>query len=154
MLRARGDVPTVTDCYLALGIIDEKNFLGGRMELDAKAAILALEQVAIKIGLEGPNRALETAEAAIRVATAKMATEINKLLAQEGVDQKKGVFTVAYGGAGATHANMLADEALLTSVLVPTAPGTFCALGAVLADVRRDFVANTRCVINDEARKN
>ena len=148
-----GDVPTVTDCYLALGIIDEKNFLGGRMELDAKAAILALEQVAIKIGLEGPNRALETAEAAIRVATAKMATEINKLLAQEGVDPRE-FSLVAYGGAGATHANMLADEALLTSVLVPTAPGTFCALGAVLADVRRDFVANTRCVINDEARKN
>ena len=103
------------------------------MELDAKAAILALEQIAIKLGLEGPNRALETAEAAIRVATAKMATEINKLLAQEGVDPRE-FSLVAYGGAGATHANMLANEALLTSVLVPTAPGTFCALGAVLAD--------------------
>ena len=76
-------------CYLALGIIDEKKFSWWKNgDLMRKATILALEQVAIKIGLEGPNRALGT-EAAIRVATAKMATEINKLLAPEGVDPRE-----------------------------------------------------------------
>ena len=60
---------------------------------------------------------------------------------------------MAYGGAGATHANLLAEEARLTSVLVPTAPGTFCALGAVLADVRRDYVANARYLIGDAGQR-
>ena len=147
-----GDKPTVTDCYVTLGIIDPDNFLSGRMQLDAAAARNALDAIAEQLGMEGPDRALEAAEAAIRVATAKMATEINKLLAHAGVDPRD-FSLMAYGGAGATHANLLADEARLTSVLVPTAPGTFCALGAVLADVRRDYVTNARYLIGGSGQR-
>ena len=141
-----GDRSTVTDCYVTLGIIDPDNFLSGRMQLDAEAARNSLDAIAEQLGIQGPDREFEAAEAAIRVATAKMATEINKLLAHAGVDPRD-FSLMAYGGAGATHANLLAEEARLTSVLVPTAPGTFCALGAVLADVRRDYVANARYLI-------
>jgi N-methylhydantoinase A len=35
----------------------------------------------------------------------------------------------------------------LSSVLVPVAPGTFCALGAILADVRRDYVRTGRHLV-------
>jgi N-methylhydantoinase A len=49
-----------------------------------------------------------------------------------------------FGGAGPTHANMLAEEARLSAVLVPFAASTFCALGAILADVKRDFVRSLR----------
>ncbi|MEM7024539.1 MAG: hydantoinase/oxoprolinase family protein, partial [Pseudomonadota bacterium] len=91
------------------------------------------------------------ASAAVRVATAKMATELTKLLAQRGLDPR-GFALVAYGGAGPTHANLLAEEARLDAVVVPRAPGTFCALGAILADVRRDYVRPARFMISrDEA---
>jgi N-methylhydantoinase A len=45
-----------------------------------------------------------------------------------------------FGGAGPTHAVMLAIEAQLASVAVPPAAATLCALGAAMADVRREFV--------------
>jgi N-methylhydantoinase A len=141
-----GMEPTVTDCYLALGILDPERFLGGRMKLDAAAAVRALERIADKLGLSGEDRAAQAAEAALRVASAKMATELIKLLATAGVDPRQ-FSLVAYGGAGPTHANLLAEEAGLLSVLVPTAPGNFCALGAILADVRRDYVRTARHLV-------
>lgn len=141
-----GEVPTVTDCYVALGIVDPDRFLGGRMKLDREAALAALGKIGEKLGLSGDDAGVATAEAGIRVASAKMATEITKLLAEAGVDPRE-FSLVAYGGAGPTHANYLAEEANLTSVLVPTAPGTFCALGAVLADIRRDYVRTARQMI-------
>jgi N-methylhydantoinase A len=141
-----GSDPTVTDCYLLLGILDPERFLGGRMRLDVEAAHKALDHIAERLGLQGRDRPLAAAEAALRVASAKMATEVTKLLATAGVDPR--LFSlVAYGGAGPTHANLLAEEAGLSSVLVPVAPGTFCALGAILADVRRDYVRTGRHLV-------
>lgn len=144
-----GTVPTVTDCYVALGIVDPTRFLGGRMTLDRDAALGALAGIAGPLGLSGPDAAVGAAEAGIRVASAKMATEITKLLAEAGVDPRQ-FSLVAYGGAGPTHANYLAEDAGLTSVLIPMAPGTFCALGAVLADIRRDYVRTARLMVAGE----
>jgi len=75
-----------------------------------------------------------------------MASELVKLMATAGVDPKDYAL-VAYGGAGPTHANLLAEAAGLPKVIVPPAPGTFCALGAVLADVRRDYVRTVRILV-------
>ena len=141
-----GTVPAVTDCYLVLGIIDAARFLDGRMDLDVGAAEAALGALADRLGFAGRDRARAVAAAALRVASAKMAAEITKLLAQAGVDPRRYAL-LAYGGAGPTHANLLAREARVRSVLIPTAPGTFCALGAVLADVRRDYVRTAQHLI-------
>jgi N-methylhydantoinase A len=141
-----GTEPTVTDCYLALGILDPTRFLGGRMQLDLAAARRALDGIADRLGIAGPDRGLQAAESALLVASAKMATELTKLMATAGVDPRDFAL-VAYGGAGPTHANLLAEEAGLDSVMVPIAPGTFCAMGAILADVRRDYVHNARHLI-------
>jgi N-methylhydantoinase A len=145
-----GREPTLTDCYVTLGIIDPTTFLGGRMTLDVAAARKALEAIADRVGMKSADRAVAAAEAAIRVASAKMGTEITKLLATAGVDPRE-FSLVAYGGAGPTHASLLAEEAQLTAVTVPTAPGTFCALGAILADVRRDYVRTVRQLIGPNA---
>ena len=141
-----GEVPAITDCYLVLGIIDASRFLDGRMALDVGAAEAALGAIAERVGFSGPDRAREVAAAALRVASAKMAAEITKLLAQAGVDPREYAL-LAYGGAGPTHANLLVREAGIRSVLIPNAPGTFCALGAVLADVRRDYVRTAQHLI-------
>ena len=145
-----GTVPAITDCYLVLGVIDAARFLDGRMALDVEAAEAALCGLAERVGFSGPDRAREVAAAALRVASAKMAAEITKLLAQAGVDPRQ-YSLLAYGGAGPTHANLLVREAGIRSVLIPTAPGTFCALGAVLADVRRDYVRTAQHLIGTAA---
>jgi N-methylhydantoinase A len=132
-----GTRPTVTDCYLALGIISPDNFLGGRLALDRGGSERALKIIADQLGLPS---AAHAAEAAIKVATARMTTELFKLLALKGHDPAVQTL-LPFGGAGPTHSVLLADEAGLESVVVPPAAATFCALGAAMADVRRDFVS-------------
>ncbi|WP_321573453.1 hydantoinase/oxoprolinase family protein, partial [Geminicoccus flavidas] len=131
-----GTEPTVTDCYLVLGFIDPDRFLGGAMRLDKAKAEAALAAIAQHLHLPS---AAHAAEAALRVATVRMASELFKLLAQKGYEPADHV-VVPFGGAGPTHAVMLAEEAKLKGVTVPTAAATFCALGAAVADLRRDFV--------------
>ncbi|MRX51626.1 hydantoinase/oxoprolinase family protein [Paracoccus sp. S-4012] len=141
-----GETPTVTDCYLTTGILAADAFLGGRMPLDAQSAAAALSQLGAGFGIDGAGAGARTAAAALRVATAMMAVELSKLLARRGLDHRD--FTlVAFGGAGATHATMLAAEAGLPQVLIPRTPGTFCALGAALADVRRDYARSLAAML-------
>jgi N-methylhydantoinase A len=127
---------TVTDCYVVLGLIDPANFLGGRLRIDRQAAESALATIAGQLKLPS---AAHAAEAALRIATARMATELFKLLAQGGYDPTV-LQLMPFGGAGPTHAALLAEEAGLAGVAIPPAAATFCALGAVFADVRRDLL--------------
>ena len=138
-----GARPTVTDCYLLAGFIHPEHFLGGRMRLDREAAREAMAEIADRLGYEGGDRAVRAADAALRVASAMMANELSKGLARRGATP--GEFALmAFGGAGPTHANLLAEEAGLDTVVVPPGPATFCALGAILADVKRDYVRSQR----------
>lgn len=143
-----GTEPTVTDCYLTLGYIDPAGFLGGRMHLDGAAAQAALAATAKLIGLEGENAAAIAAEGALAVTTAGMATELYKTLAARGLDPADFAL-VPFGGAGPTHANLLADEIGIGHVIIPQAAGTFCALGAAGADLRRDFVRSLRRALDE-----
>ena len=143
-----GAEPTITDCYLLVGYIHPDHFLGGRMKLDENAARLALEAIADKVGIEGDDKAVKAADAALRVATAMMSTELYKGLARRGEDPREYAL-MAFGGAGPTHGNLLAQEARLDGMIVPPAPATFCAMGAILADVKRDYVRSSHLRFTD-----
>ena len=143
-----GTHAAVTDCYLALGYIDPAGFLGGRMKLDVDAARNALAEVGQRIGLAGDDKAALAAEGALAVTTAGMATELYKTLASRGLDPASFAL-VPFGGAGPTHANLLAEEAGIGRIVIPPAAGTFCALGAVAADLRRDFVRSLRRTLDE-----
>ena len=143
-----GNEPTVTDCYLLIGLLDPNHFLGGRVKLDRAAAERALTAIGGKIGIDGPNAAVEASEAALRVTTAMMSTELYKSLAQRGQDPRDFAL-MAFGGAGPTHGSLLAEEARLRTVVVPPAPATFCAMGAILADVKRDYVRSHHLMLAD-----
>ena len=138
-----GILPTLTDCYLLVGFIHPEHFLGGRMRLDPEGSAEAMDAIAARLGYEGAGRAVRAAEAALRVASAMMANELSKGLARRGADPGE-LALMAFGGAGPTHANLLAEEAGLDTVFVPPGPATFCALGAILADVKRDYVRSHR----------
>ncbi len=138
-----GTRATVTDCYLLVGLIHPEHFLGGRMRLDREEARASLDAIADRIGYEGADRAVRAADAALRVASAMMANELSKGLARRGAAPGE-LALMAFGGAGPTHANLLAEEAGLDTVVVPPGPATFCALGAILADVKRDYVRSRR----------
>jgi N-methylhydantoinase A/acetone carboxylase, beta subunit len=125
----------VTDAYLALGVLDPDRFLGGRMPLRTDLAEAALQGIADRLGL-GVE---ETAESILRVATSNMYAKLVPLLAQAGLDPSDTAI-VAYGGAGPTHSFLLAREVGIRTVIVPRHPGTLCALGCLVADVKSDFI--------------
>ncbi|MDX3927820.1 MAG: hydantoinase/oxoprolinase family protein [Shinella sp.] len=143
-----GTEPAVSDCYLTLGYIHPAGFLGGRMRLDLDAAKNALAEIGARIGFSGEDGAARAAEGALAVTTAGMATELYKTLASRGLDPADFAL-VPFGGAGPTHANLLAEEVGIGRVVIPPAAGTFCALGAAAADLRRDFVRSLRQPLNE-----
>jgi N-methylhydantoinase A len=66
-------------------------------------------------------------------------------LAVRAVSVKKGVdprdtALIAFGGAGPLHAVAIAREIFIPKVIVPKVPGTFSALGMLMASWRQDFV--------------
>ena len=141
-----GAEPTVTDCYVCLGMLNPDQFLGGAQTLNRPAAVEALADVGQRLGFRGGDVAARGAEAALLVASANMASEMLKALAQNGVDPGQ-LALMPFGGAGPTHAMLLAEEVGIATLIIPLAAGTFCALGALIADVKRDFVRSLRLEI-------
>jgi N-methylhydantoinase A len=128
--------PTVTDAYVVSGILNPGRFLGGTLTLQPELAHNALARLGQQIGLS----AAETADAVLRVTTSMLYAELLPELARRGADIRE-FSLLAYGGAGPTHAFMAAREVPIQRVIIPTTPGTMCALGCLVADLRADFVS-------------
>ncbi|ASA21461.1 hydantoinase/oxoprolinase family protein [Paenibacillus donghaensis] len=126
---------TTTDAYLHLGVLQADRFLGGEMQLVPQLAEQALQRLGDSLGLSSR----QAAQAILDVATANMYAQFSPLMARKGVDPRD--FTLlAYGGAGPMHAFLMAREVGIRKVLIPPSPGTLCAMGCAVADLRNDFV--------------
>ena len=130
-----GTQPTLTDAYVTLGLIRPENFLGGRLSLDASLAEAALGGVGERLGLS----ARETAASVIEVTSANMYAQFMPLMARRGVDPRDFAL-FPFGGAGPTHACLLAREVGVKRVFVPRSPGTLSALGSLVTDIKSDFI--------------
>ncbi len=131
--------PTVTDAYIVCGYLNPDNFLGGAMKLDRKLAEAAVGKIAARLELSLE----EAAEAILKIATANMITALLPMMTKRGVDPRD-LALIPFGGAGATHACLLAEEIILPRIVVPPNPGTTCALGAAIADVKNDYIRSMR----------
>jgi N-methylhydantoinase A len=130
-----GEKPTMTDAYLICGLLNPVSFAGGRMKLDRDLAKKAIDNLAGSLDLN----IYQAAQAIIEVATANMYTGINGVLSRRGLDARD--FTlVPFGGAGPTQACLVAREFDIKNILVPCAPGTLSALGALCCDVKTEFI--------------
>ena len=132
-----GERPTVTDANVVLGRINPASPIGGELAaLDVDAATAAiLSQVGEPLGLE----AVEAAAAIVQVADARMAGAIRLASIERGHDPGQFV-AMPFGGGGALHAGALIREVGLAGALSPRFPGVLSALGAAIADMRRDYV--------------
>jgi len=135
-----GTTPTITDANLVLKRINPAFFLGGEMMLDTDAARRAVvEGVATPLGLDP----LAAASGIIEIANAHMIGAMRLVSVQRGYDPRDFVL-VAFGGAGPLHANALARELGIPTVLVPPSPGIASAVGMLVTDIRHEFVATRR----------
>lgn len=131
-----GEHPTVTDANLVLGRLGVDRFLGGEMQLDAAAAERAVrDHVAVPLGMDITH----AADGLLRIAVTAMSYAVKGVSTDRGLDAA--AFTlVAYGGAGPLHASAIAREIGMQRVIIPCAPGHFCAFGMLHSDLRYDFV--------------
>lgn len=130
-----GEDATLTDAFVSLGIIEAGEFAGGRIIIDRDLAVAAVDRLAGRLGMSVE----ETAEAIIRIATSHIYSTLVPLLARKGVDYSDYAL-LPFGGAGPMHGLLVARDIGIERVIVPLHPGVLCATGALVADVRRDFV--------------
>jgi N-methylhydantoinase A len=127
--------PVVTDANLVLGRINPQRFLNGGMRLDIAAA-----EGAIAATLGGPLglSVKEGALGIVRIADAAMSLAVRAVSVNKGVDPRDTAM-VAFGGAGPLHAVSIAREIFIPTVIIPKMPGTFSALGMLMASWRQDY---------------
>jgi len=131
-----GARPTVTDANLVLGRLGADRFLGGEMPLDAAAAERAVrEHIAVPLGMD----LTRAADGLLRIAVTAMSYAVKGVSTDRGLDAAA-FSLIAYGGAGPLHASAIAREIGMQRVIIPRAPGHFCAFGMLYSDLRYDFV--------------
>jgi N-methylhydantoinase A len=135
-----GTAPTITDANLLLGRLDANFFLGGEIALDLDAGREAiLTHCGRPLGLDP----LQAASGIVEIANAHMTAAVRLISVQRGYDPRDFVL-VAFGGAGPLHANALARELGIPTVLIPPSPGIASALGMLMTDLTHEFVATRR----------
>jgi N-methylhydantoinase A len=135
-----GAEPTVTDADLALGYLDPRYFLGGRMALDldgARAAIKA--RIADPLGVD-----VDAAAWGIhQIANESMANAARVHVLERGRDPRRLPF-FAFGGAGPVHAYRIAQALGAPSLLAPLGAGVMSTVGFLSAPIAFDFVRSWR----------
>ncbi|NKF22602.1 hydantoinase/oxoprolinase family protein [Solimonas marina] len=130
-----GTEPTTTDAALVLGYLDAGAFLGGKLSLDADAALAGLkERVADPLGCD-PTTA---AAGIFDVLTAKTVGAVREITVERGKDLHEFAL-LAFGGAGPMIAPMIAREIGATELIVPNVPAAFSAFGMMMSDIVSDF---------------
>ena len=130
-----GTEPTVTDANLVLGRLNPGYFLGGEIALDVERAKDAIQRhCAEPLGME----VVEAAHGIVEIANASMTNALRLVSIQRGYDPRDFAL-VAFGGAGPVHANRLAAQMDIPSVVIPTSPGVFSAVGLLATDLKHDY---------------
>ena len=130
-----GERPTVTDAFVAMGLLGAGELGYGAVRLDRAAAERAVGAIAaqLSVGL------LEAAGSIVDVAVSGMYLEVSKLLSRRGADPRAFAL-LAFGGAGPMLGGLFARELGMARVIVPPAPGVLSAYGGLIADIRSDFI--------------
>jgi N-methylhydantoinase A len=129
-----GTDPTVTDAHVVIGTLPAALELGQSVVLDRAAAVRAMTGIAASLGLS----VVEAARAVLDVVNTNMALAARQATVARGIDPRDHLL-VAFGGAGPLHAVDLARQLGTDRVLIPATPGTMCALGLLVSDLRTEF---------------
>lgn len=128
-----GTKATMTDAFLALGILDPASYFGGRMPLDrerAERAIMAEVGEPLGLGLA------EAAEAMADAYHGKIAATL-----APWAKENAGATLLAFGGAGPMSACGVAEKAGLSTVLIPKFAAVFSAYGIAFSDIEHSYMA-------------
>ena len=140
-----GQEATITDARVTLGHLNQETLLGGRLPIDARLSVAAVDKLAQKIDMER----LETARGIISVANSNIVKEIKNVTVAKGYNPSD-FCLVAFGGSGPLHAAELMEEMSIQKALIPKTPGLLAAYGLLTENMRRDFVQTFVMEISDD----
>ena len=128
-----GDLPTVTDANVVLGLVDPDYFLGGKMKLNRELAEKAVGQIATALGVS----LAEAAYAIYTTSNHNMVAAIEEITVREGINPRDSFF-VCGGGATAIHIAEMADILGLKRYMIPRFMAGLSAFGGLISDIRND----------------
>jgi N-methylhydantoinase A len=135
-----GELPTVTDANLVLGVYDPDYCLGGEIYPDVELAARAIERhISVPLSLS----LTEAAAGIVRLVNANMMNAVRSVSVERGRDPRDFAL-VAFGGAGPAHGVHIAEELAISRIIIPPIPGCNSALGILVSDVRYDLVTTIR----------
>lgn len=130
-----GKKPTITDVLLVLGLIEDGNFLGGKIELSKSKAVKAIEEyVAKPLGTSVTDACIIV----YKVASELMADSLRLITMKKGNDPRN-YSLVTSGGAFGLFACNIADSLKMKEVLIPVQGPVFCSWGMLGAKRRYDI---------------
>ena len=130
-----GTNPTITDALLVLNLINEDNFLGGRLKLSKQKAIDAIEkEVANPLDIT----VVDATVLIYTVASQLMADALRLITTKRGNDPRQ-YSLVTSGGAFGLFACNIMDTLSMDEVIVPTQAPVFCSWGMLGAKRRYDI---------------
>ncbi len=141
-----GILPAVSDAYLLCGYLAEDAPLAGELFLRRDLAETAMQPLADRLSRD----VTAAAEAVVAVATANMLAGALPFIARLGVAPSE-LTLMIFGGAGAIHGPLLADEIGIGRVIVPRLSAVFCGFGGLVSDLLYDVVANVHGQPQDDA---
>lgn len=129
-----GQLACVTDADVYLGILDADNFLGGDMQLDAKATHDAIQHLAHRLHMSPEDAAFGI----FSVVGESMAAAARAHATERGVSYR-GLPLLAFGGAGPVHACYVAEQLESSEVIFPRMASVLSAFGTLVTPIRFDL---------------
>ncbi|HKW05224.1 MAG TPA: hydantoinase/oxoprolinase family protein [Nitrososphaerales archaeon] len=140
-----GTRPTVTDCDLELGYLDENYFLGGSMKLYSELSKEAIKSTICKqMGLSQ----MEAAWAVYERVNEDVATAFRLYSAEIGIDYRRFSY-IPFGGAGPVHAARITKKLGINKMVVPLRSGVLSAEGLIVSPLSIDLVRTRRQELSD-----
>jgi N-methylhydantoinase A len=130
-----GTEPTVTDADLILGYLNPQYFFGGRMTLNKRKAIKAMEdRIAKPMGMS----AIEAAAGIYEMVNAFMSDNLRSEVIAKGYDPRD-FLLLGFGGNGPLHVASYAKKLGVTRAYVPRQGPVFSAFGIAASDVVQTY---------------
>ena len=143
-----GDQPTLTDAFVAAGLINPEYFLGGTKAIQPETARNAIQEL-----IAGPLKT--SAEVACRTIIGMACSGVANLIASAGADLGQdlaGHTLFAYGGNGGLFACGVAEKAGLDEVYFFSLGPVFSAFGSSVSDISHVYERRPRSTsISDAA---
>tara|TARA_B100000609_G_scaffold46284_1_gene35575 strand:+ start:439 stop:2499 length:2061 start_codon:yes stop_codon:yes gene_type:complete len=144
-----GDLPTVCDANIVLGLLPSDVQLGGDMVINKEAAEKAVQKIADGIGVG----LMEAAEGIIKIVNESMFGALRLVSVEQGFDPRDFAL-VGFGGAGPLHANALGILSNSFPVIIPPGPGVLCAYGDATTQIQdeasRSYLAMAQDITTDK----